>query len=340
MREIPDQILKALKSNDIDMLAKLELSSKKHYGDSGQTLLHLAAKYTDSLPIIKLLISKLKLSPRSLCTTKKTTPFHCACKRGYLPIVRYLVENCKVNVQSTKRGKMSPLLIAAKHGRTDVVIYLISKGADLMHCDGRGRNIAHWASKTGNLTVLWYLYTMGFPMNGTTHDHELPIHFAAQSGNTAAISFLYSIGQNLYSYDAKERNIIEHSRDWNTCEWILTHTHWLLFADRAISSLFRMKAPLELLLKYFSDSLKCIHAIVFDRADVLEYLLRGNKVKISDLEDWILGPNLSRFHDVISQWYSKRGLIYIHGYFTEHDHDKHHISRLPKTLIRVISDYI
>lgn len=55
-----------------------------------------------------------------------------ACKNGHLPIVRYYIENDpSINIDAVDENGGTLLHWAAYKGYSDIVVYLISKGADV-----------------------------------------------------------------------------------------------------------------------------------------------------------------------------------------------------------------
>lgn len=60
-----------------------------------------------------------------------TTPFMIACAVQHLSVVKYLVENTKVDLNTPTKTGMTPLFRCCSKGYFDLVEYLISKGADL-----------------------------------------------------------------------------------------------------------------------------------------------------------------------------------------------------------------
>jgi len=96
-----------------------------------------------------------------------TTPLILACKNGELDVVKHLIEIWQVNVDATAKystrmpnsnidletKKASPLFVAAIHGHSHVVRYLLKKGADVSvkTCD----EIENGISRLDGLTPLY-----------------------------------------------------------------------------------------------------------------------------------------------------------------------------------------
>lgn len=107
--------------------------------DSGafsQTALHKAA-LAGKLPVLSYLLSRG--ASANAVDFDGWTPLHNACSRGYLDIVRVLVENADAHVDvKGGRGEWTPLMNAAAGGHLPVVRYLCSK----WNADAFARNSA------------------------------------------------------------------------------------------------------------------------------------------------------------------------------------------------------
>ncbi|KAE8214914.1 hypothetical protein CF327_g1742 [Tilletia walkeri] len=102
----------------------------------GETALHKAA-LAGKLPICTFLLTN-DASPEA-ADSDGWTPLHNACSRGYLDIVRLLVEQAEVSVNTaTDPRGWTPLMNAASKGHLPIVRYLISKH----HADPFIRNSA------------------------------------------------------------------------------------------------------------------------------------------------------------------------------------------------------
>ena len=59
------------------------------------------------------------------------TPLHGACKKGHLPIVKYLIsKGANINAKAKNHMEYTPLHFAASHQHPEIVKYLVSIGAD------------------------------------------------------------------------------------------------------------------------------------------------------------------------------------------------------------------
>ena len=94
-------------------------------------LIHHACRY-GNFPIVKYLVEQQKVNINSPLFNG-VTPLHIACAKGYFSIVQVLVEN-GANLEATeKRYNETPLFAAYYNMHMHVVDYLISKGANINH---------------------------------------------------------------------------------------------------------------------------------------------------------------------------------------------------------------
>jgi ankyrin repeat protein len=85
------------------------------------------------------------------------TPLHCVCISGYSSIVEIIVNQKNVNVKDEDGN--TPLHIACLHNHPKVVNVLVTKGADILAVDYRGRTCFHLAAILGHTTIVDSLFT-------------------------------------------------------------------------------------------------------------------------------------------------------------------------------------
>lgn len=135
----------------------------------GDTPLHLAVS-CNRLENVALIVSEEKLqSACSSCLSLKAynahgwTPLHVACKRGFLRIVRYFIENNVEldTVTSSSSGELTPLMIACQHGHLAIVRLLIDHGASVNTIDKKNRCPLTYAVMNGHAHVAAALLKSG-----------------------------------------------------------------------------------------------------------------------------------------------------------------------------------
>lgn len=93
-----------------------------------------------------------------------------ASKKGYLEIVKYLVENdFEVNAR-VMFGNETALILASQCGHLEIVKFLISKGADKNTQDYSGFTALMWASVRGYFQIVQCLVECGVDANIINRD--------------------------------------------------------------------------------------------------------------------------------------------------------------------------
>eukprot|EP00210_Caulerpa_lentillifera_P004533 g4325.t1 len=59
------------------------------------------------------------------------TPLHRAANSGKLPVVKLLIDEAKVNIEILDKEKQSPLDVALESQHESVVLFLVSRGAEI-----------------------------------------------------------------------------------------------------------------------------------------------------------------------------------------------------------------
>lgn len=126
-----------LVKNNVD----LELVDKTH----GGTALFIAAKHGHSKVVKYLLESKAKIEVK--CTDNSWTPLHIASYNGHTNVVKILLQyEAQINVKS--KAKETPLFLAVKQSRVDVVELLVSSKGIKINEETESKNIKHTYCKS------------------------------------------------------------------------------------------------------------------------------------------------------------------------------------------------
>jgi len=121
------------------------------------------------------------------------TPLHLACTRGFSDVVSFLIEkgayiHAKDNFGST------PLHLAADYGHHDIVQSLLSLGAFVNCVDTQGLSPLHWACIHGNVEISILLLENGASVHTADRHNWLPVHWACYYGHFDILELLYDYG--------------------------------------------------------------------------------------------------------------------------------------------------
>ena len=132
------------------------------------------------------------------------TPIHNATTYGHLPIVQYIIERHKAEIEYEDCHRMTPLLIACEKGYFPIAEYLISKGANIEVKEYYDEQTPlHYACKVGNLPIVECLISNGADIETKDKYLRTALHFASKSGSTDVVKYLVSMGAN------------KNSKTWN-----------------------------------------------------------------------------------------------------------------------------
>ena len=119
------------------------------------------------------------------------TPLHVACKKGYLDIVRFLVQKeCNLNVKNAEGN--TPLCTALYHEQWDITKVLLTEA----HCDVscvEYRRALHGACTHGRLDIVKLLFrNPKYDINIKDSNRSTPLHSACKGGRLDLVEFLLS----------------------------------------------------------------------------------------------------------------------------------------------------
>ena len=178
-------IVKYLISKGVDIEAK---------GFQGMTPLLTACK-EDQLPIVQYLISK-GANIEAECAAEIC--IHIAATKNSPKILKYLIEQQKMGVDTLDKEKRTPLHIACISGSILNVEYLISKGANIDATDKLGFKCIHYAVIADKLPVISYLIEdQNIDVDITDGNNTTPLFYATVQGNLSIVAYLVSKGANI-----------------------------------------------------------------------------------------------------------------------------------------------
>ncbi|XP_048240955.1 ankyrin-1-like [Haliotis rufescens] len=134
---------------------------------------------------------------------------HWACLGGHIAMVRYVLSQYSVDVNSRTKAGSTPLMKAAYCGHRDVSDYLVCMGANISLVDEDGDSILHWACRGGHAKMVQHILAQGL-VNITSRGiyGRTPLMIAANYGHREVFDILLNEGAQISSVDSNGDNIL------------------------------------------------------------------------------------------------------------------------------------
>ncbi|XP_066561213.1 ankyrin repeat domain-containing protein 16 isoform X2 [Amia ocellicauda] len=189
-------VVKLIQEGDLSLI-KNELAGKdtlqclikrKHFGKSGDTMLHYAARH-GHLDIVRFLIEEIGLDIE-LYNSDYKTALHEAASMSQRECVRYLVAK-GAKIDSLKKADWTPLMMACTRRNLDIIKELTENGANAGLKNKDGWNCFHVACREGEPAVIEHLLQV-CPGVWSTESKTLrtPLHTAAMHGCEDVVNIL------------------------------------------------------------------------------------------------------------------------------------------------------
>ncbi|XP_076308551.1 LOW QUALITY PROTEIN: poly [ADP-ribose] polymerase tankyrase-like [Tachypleus tridentatus] len=199
--------------------------NKKSY-----TPLHLAVLH-DHLNVVKILLKYCSVNKTTSAAAEKLTPLMIASQQGYLPIVKFLVENGKCLVEIGDKRHRTALTHAIINGHAHVASYLLRIGADPNTKDSSGNTLVHYAAAYGWYFCLKLLVMEAKADPNLPNDWKLtPFAVAFMKGHMGLVDFLLNLPNvdvNV-SVDEKDMTLVMHTVCSKVSETQLQRLNFLL----------------------------------------------------------------------------------------------------------------
>ncbi|XP_067653208.1 putative ankyrin repeat protein RF_0381 [Haliotis asinina] len=134
---------------------------------------------------------------------------HWACRGGSVKIVNYIITQNIVDINGSDENNMTPLLLAAYHGKIDVFGLLIEKGANTLAVNQKRRNSLHLSSAGGHVdTVKYVLKHTSVDIDSKDYGEMTPVLIAVSHGKNEVFHILVKNGADLSVIDEDGDNIL------------------------------------------------------------------------------------------------------------------------------------
>uniref|UniRef100_A0A673JZP9 Ankyrin repeat domain 16 n=1 Tax=Sinocyclocheilus rhinocerous TaxID=307959 RepID=A0A673JZP9_9TELE len=159
-----------------------------HFGKSGDTLLHYAARH-GHMEIVRYLVEELNMDIEVYNNDYKRA-LHEASSMSQYECVRYLIAR-GAKIDSLKKADWTPLMMACTRRNLKVVLELLNHGADPMLQNKDGWNSFHIACREGDLAITHHIL-LAKPEVWKTKSKtgRTPLHTAAMHGCEDAVKIL------------------------------------------------------------------------------------------------------------------------------------------------------
>nr|XP_016849037.1 PREDICTED: ankyrin repeat domain-containing protein 16 [Anolis carolinensis] len=161
---------------------------RKHFGRSGDTLLHYAARH-GHLSIVQYLVETLGMD-LELFNNDYKRPLHEAASMGHRDCALYLL-NRGAAVDCLKKSDWTPLMMACTRRNLEVIQDLVQHGANPLLKNKDGWNCFHIACREGDPRVIQYLLDVSPGIWDTESKiRRTPLHTAAMHGCLEVVKVL------------------------------------------------------------------------------------------------------------------------------------------------------
>ncbi|XP_067667460.1 ankyrin repeat domain-containing protein 50-like [Haliotis asinina] len=142
---------------------------------------------------------------------------HVAILGGHQGMVKHVLAQRHVNINSRGMNGKTPLIFAAFEGHKDVFYSILDEGGAPSFVDKNGDNILHWACRGGHAEMVKYIMSQNFTdINSRGRDGRTPIMVAAAYGRRRAFDLVLSKGGDASLVDTNGDNIVH---------WVCTGGH-------------------------------------------------------------------------------------------------------------------
>ncbi|XP_048247261.1 ankyrin repeat and KH domain-containing protein 1-like [Haliotis rufescens] len=134
---------------------------------------------------------------------------HYACHGGHIDIVKHIIDEAKLNINTRDILGRTALMIAATYGHKDVFELLVEKDSDISRTDKEGNNILHMACRGGHVKMVEHVLSQKYiDINCRGQYGGTPLMFAAFHGRREVFDLLMTKGANATLVCNKGNNLL------------------------------------------------------------------------------------------------------------------------------------
>lgn len=209
---LSDEQIEKLTKEEIKVLLESNAYFPEKISNSGDTMIHSAAKKND--------ITALKLGfiygiDPKIPNKSQNTPLHIAAEKGNIEIVNFLVEQgvsifwpnllgqtpYHKALQNDHKCIMDRFIELGYLPGDEVIDYLIALGFNPSVIDNSGNTALHKAALTNNIPVIEKLLAKGWEIDSTNKSGKNALMLAVSKGHLQTVRFLLAHGSNVNAKD-------------------------------------------------------------------------------------------------------------------------------------------
>ena len=156
----------------------------------------------------------------SVTSSKQLTELLSACQAGDLLTVKKMMKEDSSLLFARDLSGRSALHFACSYGRSDIVRFLLSQGADPDSNSNSGETPLHVACISGQAKIIQLLVSHVSDIDATDKKGQTPTHYAALNGEIACLNILCNQGADICMEDKHKRTAIHLAATRNHCDVI------------------------------------------------------------------------------------------------------------------------
>ncbi|XP_067668435.1 putative ankyrin repeat protein RF_0381 isoform X2 [Haliotis asinina] len=173
----------------------------------GKTPVMLASEcgHTD---VFKLLVNN-KCDAERVCKTGNNI-LHTSCSLGHVDIVKCILTEGLINIDSYGQNQMTPVMLAANNGQRHIIDILMNKKCDMKTVDKDGNTVLHMACIGGNKDIVGDILSKTLvDVNSRGQFQRTPAMVAAAHGHKEVFDLLINSGADLALVDCDGFGVLQ-----------------------------------------------------------------------------------------------------------------------------------